>query len=1120
MRLSKKQRHAAATSSPSLALQPGSNVPHHRRKMPGHIAQRPEVLLNHGRTLTQARLPTLLSQMGLDGPLVNPAPPSDLDPELPDPDPELPDPDHEPSQFAAGVDEAADLSWVRQTQSPDPGEHRRKRVAQWRRWQGEVLPVLLPLYARLLHETKSLRYLDGRQPTPSTCACDKKGHKVSIVHFSSIEDVQLEICKCSTVPMQLMELGAFGCAPILPTLAVDLRVLEFTANLFLQISPNNTAFTIALERVLANMGFQLDNQNSLRRRFGNCLMWYTHLRDRLKAYYSGVIENVRQETVPGAAEPPPAPEPAPAAPEPAMEAAPSPERGRRAERTGTRVASSSGTPTPASPTKGRGRRRSSSSSSQSTTPRPKSRKRGREPSADPPQNPFPEPPPRTRPSEYLRRRCPACFGNLEHDPTEVADVMVSIDACFTQKKKKSPRGPPKFHPNTHFIPEDVAARTEEYVEGARDAKKTNANNGKRRKGGTAFRVVEEEEDGYEHDQLQRGTAFRVVEEEEDGYEHDQLRLPRSVLDGCEASFKAADEKRQKASTEFFDDTALMALMCRHDRVLWLVNMHSAGEKQFNVVALVEVLFQHLPPRIRVGLLYDIACSLQRSCLKWKFLSRWMDRIAFAVSVFHAFGHEWACQLLYHPRKRLGFGFTNGEGAEHFWKSIQHLIAHLRICGYHNRLYTLDAQIEHADEMSLLRLGEWIRRRHAHSVQKRGEASQALADSGKPLSLLRAEWKKQVAAQTKPLPRRTQKAGEKAVEAVLLLRKAVETRKVQVRELRQKFVNAAGEEDPNAAILCETELRGAEAALEKSEALLGRREAALGVGEKQELRKMAKSEYLRLRMNARALKLRLRERLRARKFELDAVERTKYADSFLDTDSKLHAHTESSVKRREPTIAKIAAEYNKLCTQITKLIADRKAPRGAIAPVPIPTKGLWQLDVDDVIFQDVGLDDNEDDITEPPSWLCDDKVRSGIKAMLELDRCDEEDARLRRELRALRVWFAEEWEVVEEAIAGAESGVDGYHLQLRQDKLVRLCATWDKHLPQLVDPEALPPWGPSVWQLSKHNVEAHLPARGEDRHYREEEGDEGEESGGEDDDFGMLEAVERADIYRNESENGL
>ncbi|KAJ6524780.1 hypothetical protein B0H19DRAFT_1214956 [Mycena capillaripes] len=618
----------------------------------------------------------------------------------------------------------------------------------------------------------------------------------------------------------------------------------------------------------------------------------------------------------------------------------------------------------------------------------------------------------------------------------------------------------------------------------------------------------------------RRAAAQAVEEEEDGYEHERLLLPRSVLDGCEASFKAADEKRQKASTEFFEDTALMALVCRHDRVLWVANMHTAGERQFYVVALMYTLFQHLPHDIRVGLLYDVACAFESSCLKWGFLAPFMDRIAFAVSVFHAFGHEWACQLLYHPRKRVGFGYTNGEGCERFWQSIRHLIPHLRISGYHNRLYILDAQIEHAQEASLFRLAEWIHRRYRHSMQKRADATEALRKCGKPKTLLREQWKMQVIAQTRPLPRRSKTRGQQAVNAVMLLHAAVKTRQGQVRELRQRFLDAVQQDHPDAA-MCQAEYLATQQALQKAEGTLRRKEEALGVDEQEELEQLANSEYMQLHMNARALKLRLRERLRARKFEMDVVER---AYRRLLNDAKLRAHTESAVKRREPTIAKLVTEYNKLCAQMAKLICDRKAPSGSMAPLPIPPKGLWQLDVDDAIFQDVGLDDRDDDNDEPPPWLCDEKVRTGIKALLELDRCDEEDARLRREKLALRVWFGEEWKMITEAIEGAApsaSDVDEYHLRLQQDRLVRLCATWDKSLPDMgVDIAAMPPWGPSAVQLARCRVDAHLAARGEDRHYGEEndEGDDevdpGEESGGEDNDFGVLDAMERADIYRN------
>ncbi|KAJ7896179.1 hypothetical protein B0H13DRAFT_2338508 [Mycena leptocephala] len=1050
MKLTKAQRHAAASSSPTYELLPRPSVPHPLAKVPAHIARWPDVQLFGGITLIQPRLPSLLGQFGLTELRNNARRPPPMSPS-----------DAAANNFAEAASDDPDMMPIDDSPpapDPNPGASERRSGSGNKvpTQLGRIPPQLKPL--RLQHQAPQ-----GRNP---------------------IEDLELQVCKCTPAAVQLMQVSAFGCAPILPSLAVDLRVLEFTMNLFLQVAPNNTAISIALERVLSNMGFQLDHQNSLRRRFGNCLMWYTHLRNRLKAKYSGLLEAVHEVLVPQAeAEPeeeaeeitPPAPPPLP--------------HGRQARRSGLRAASSSGTPTPPSPKSRRARvctpspspsasrsQRRAASPSPSRTPTaeplPGRWKRNRE-SSPGPEIPFPEPPPRVRPSEYLHRRCPACFADANN--VIGVDVMVSIDACFTQKKKKSPKDPPKYHPDTHFVPEDLAAKMEAYVDSVRNA----SNN----------------------ETCRKRQAQDVEEEEEDGYEHKDLLLPRSVLDRCEASFKAADEKREKASTEFFEDTGLMALLCRHDRVLWVLNMHSAGEKQFSVILLIERLFEHLPRKVRVGILYDIGCLLERSCLKWGFLSRWIDRIVFAVSVFHAFRHEWACQLLYHPRKRRGFGLSNGEGCEQFWNSIRHLIPHLRISGYHNHLYTLDAQIEHTDETSLLRLGQWVSRRYAHGIQKRAEATKAFWECGKSQTLLREQWKLQVVAQTKPLPRRAKNRGEKAVNGVILLRSAVTARQGLVRDLRQKFLDGVMEDDPEAAMY-ETEFKAAEEALRKLTELLRRKEAALGVDEQQELYELASSDYMCIRMNTRALKIRLRLRLRARKFELDPVER---ALRRLVNDSKLQAHTVSTVKHREPTITKLAGEYNKLCAQITKLIKDSKAPRGSIAPVPIPAKGLWQLDVDDAIFQDVGLDDNDDGSTEPPLWLCDDQVRRRGCSVVT------------GEVR-FGVWFAEEWDIVIKAMEDAESEVDRYHLRLHQDKLVRLCATWDKHLPNFgVSTVALPPWGPSTFQMAQCNVDAHLAAHGEDRHYREEtEGSDGEgeeESGGEDEDFATLDVLERADIYR-------
>ncbi|KAG1816762.1 uncharacterized protein BJ212DRAFT_1446841 [Suillus subaureus] len=118
----------------------------------------------------------------------------------------------------------------------------------------------------------------------------------------------------------------------------------------------------------------------------------------------------------------------------------------------------------------------------------------------------------------------------------------------------------------------------------------------------------------------------------------------------------------------------MALLCRHNRVLWLINMTSAGEKQYYSLALVKWLFKHLPPDMLVGLLYDIGCQLEHSCQKWGFLDdSILSCISFRISVFHAYGHQWPCQIVYHPQKCAGFGLSDGEGCEHLWSALKHLI---------------------------------------------------------------------------------------------------------------------------------------------------------------------------------------------------------------------------------------------------------------------------------------------------------------------------------------------------------------------------------------------------------------------------------------------------------------
>jgi len=40
---------------------------------------------------------------------------------------------------------------------------------------------------------------------------------------------------------------------------------------------------------------------------------------------------------------------------------------------------------------------------------------------------------------------------------------------------------------------------------------------------------------------------------------------------------------------------------------------------------------------------------------------------------HAYGHEWACQLIYNPHLAPGLGLSDGEGTERLWSRLIKLI---------------------------------------------------------------------------------------------------------------------------------------------------------------------------------------------------------------------------------------------------------------------------------------------------------------------------------------------------------------------------------------------------------------------------------------------------------------
>ncbi|KAG6847152.1 hypothetical protein H0H93_009823, partial [Arthromyces matolae] len=273
--------------------------------------------------------------------------------------------------------------------APMVSRHRRKRENQWQKWKTQTIPLLLHPYMTLLHATNGLRdALPGRQG----CTCDSPGKtlQVYVVRFDVIEKVPITICKCAPAALQLLDMGSFPSAPVEPELAVDLKVLEFVSTLFLNIAPNSTAWSKTVESFLSSRGYRLENQDSLRKRFSNALRWFNTLQDEVTSFVNSTIEASRREetdlddglVISGGED----------------HSTQSHRQMNTASTSESLIHNLNSTATPSRVTF-------------AMSP-PQARKRRRRENEDVSEaiNPFPDPLPRQRPSDYLRSACPLCFG--------------------------------------------------------------------------------------------------------------------------------------------------------------------------------------------------------------------------------------------------------------------------------------------------------------------------------------------------------------------------------------------------------------------------------------------------------------------------------------------------------------------------------------------------------------------------------------------------------------------------------------------------------------------------------------------------------------------------------------
>ncbi|KAJ7080173.1 hypothetical protein B0H15DRAFT_997436, partial [Mycena belliarum] len=600
------------------------------------------------------------------------------------------------------------------------------------------------------------------------------------------------------------------------------------------------------------------------------------------------------------------------------------------------------------------------------------------------------PPPlqRGRADRILRERCPACFNLQEwgRDLKEGGDVQVGADGCFSYRHmRKAGDGPISYDPS-FFIPKHKVDAVAQKIDAAR-----------------------------------KRPAAKV-----------KPFMPQEVIDACQESWDAANENKRKADPKRYDASGIFVMTCRHGQVLFLCNVDTPGEQQRYIIAMVEEVASLLPPSATVVQAYDVGCVTDHSLNLFPILtSDIRKRISFVINGMHAYGHHWACQLVYSPRFREGMGLADHEGVERFWSRIRKLIPLTRGQWNSRRIWMIDQYAAFVSAEGREGLGNWIHRQQRKNVTPKHRAAVAtLQDCRVPVQELRVQWEAQKLAQTSiraHAPARLRRELDK----VLLLQNQIDAVEKAIEDTKKTLQGS--KVSPHSLAV----LRG----LEVTHARLGKEAedlyTSLNIQETfPELRGLP-LEFAQTLLVMRDLKINIRKRAIGSFFEWETLDRA-VSGRREALGTKLHQSTRKAISKRQPSLLKAIKKFNAGCESLAQL-----RPPGCNVPIPSPlSTQLNGLRNDPDLHEDVWITPSVGPI---PRWLTDEDVRDGIRSLHVADRCAEEIVRLNLERENLRRWLTEEMEVVRSAIELDPESPLVFLLRWREDHIIELGRSWGPSL---------------------------------------------------------------------------
>lgn len=474
-----------------------------------------------------------------------------------------------------------------------------------------------------------------------------------------------------------------------------------------------------------------------------------------------------------------------------------------------------------------------------------------------------------------------------------------------------------------------------------------------------------------------------------------------VQSTCSDSHKAANDVRNSASWDKFDDTGLFGCCCRHDIPLTLNNIEGTGEKLYYPISILDDILNDFTNK-KFGLLYDIGCHLDAHVKKRDLLGNHIDRVAFGTSVFHAYVHNWACQIKYNPRYNTDWGLADGEGMERLWSQLSDLVGPLRSATRIHRLHAIACQCNYYTSNLKQGAVDWMHRHLQQAIDSMEECQVKLqeiygrfnhfSDECYTSQFFEAQW----IAERSYYGNRDHVKEEQKIELGKLL------------ALEQDLIEEWEEiRSPEESLACVRSMREIQLKIEQQRQRIGANELLAGLTPESE------SLFLKVwwaKTNLRQKFLALLEEKRP----LDAVR--KGVASKLGTDGKERLII--AIRKRTAALQAVLNTYNR------HLDAFHLAFPQLTTLKKIEYDELMSLDADSSFWSD-GVFTNKE---EP--WAVDADTQDGMRLLARLTRCEEEVRRIGQEIRRAARWAITEHNRIIPLMFGLTSEMDWANARLQ------------------------------------------------------------------------------------------